>query len=106
MPEKHINPWLIAVSVMFATFMEVLDTTVVNVSLPDTAGPRSVTIDEATWALTSYLVANAISLPMTGWLASVFGRKNLLMMSVVGFTAASFLCGLAPTLGPLILFLI
>src|SRR5215217_2050627 len=101
---RHINPWLIAVSVMFATFMEVLDTTVVNVSLPHIAGSLSVTIDEATWALTSYLVANAIILPMTGWLASVFGRKRLLMLSVVGFTAASFLCGLAPTLGTLILF--
>jgi DHA2 family multidrug resistance protein len=102
--ERHINPWLIAVSVMFATFMEVLDTTVVNVSLPHIAGSLSVSIDEATWALTSYLVANAIILPMTGWLASRFGRKRLLMLSVVGFTAASFLCGLAPTLGLLILF--
>jgi MFS transporter, DHA2 family, multidrug resistance protein len=101
---RHINPWLIAVSVMFATFMEVLDTTVVNVSLPHIAGSLSVSIDEATWALTSYLVANAIVLPMTGWLASRFGRKRLLMLSVVGFTASSFLCGLAPTLGALILF--
>src|ERR1700716_3441431 len=101
---KHVNPWLIAVSVMFATFMEVLDTTVVNVSLPHIAGSLSASIDEATWALTSYLVANAIILPMTGWLASMFGRKRLLMLSVVGFTAASFLCGLAPTLGALIFF--
>jgi MFS transporter, DHA2 family, multidrug resistance protein len=101
---KNINPWLIAVSVMFATFMEVLDTTVVNVSLPHIAGSLSASIDEATWALTSYLVANAIILPMTGWLASMFGRKRLLMISVVGFTAASFLCGLAPTLGSLIFF--
>src|SRR6266404_9972662 len=102
--EQQVNPWLIAVSVMFATFMEVLDTTVVNVSLPHIAGSLSVTIDEATWVLTSYLVANAIILPMTGWLASMFGRKRLLMLSVVGFTASSFLCGLAPTLGSLILF--
>jgi DHA2 family multidrug resistance protein len=102
--QRHINPWLIAVSVMFATFMEVLDTTVVNVSLPHIAGSLSASIDEATWALTSYLVANAIILPMTGWLASMFGRKRLLMLSVVGFTAASFLCGLAPTLGSLIFF--
>ena len=99
-----MNPWIIAISVMFATFMEVLDTTVVNVSLPHIAGSLSATIDEATWALTSYLVANAIILPMTGWLAGFFGRKNLLMMSVVGFTAASFLCGLAPTLELLIVF--
>src|SRR5712691_6720637 len=104
MEQKSINPWLIAVSVMFATFMEVLDTTVVNVSLPHIAGNLSASIEEATWALTSYLVANAIILPMTGWLASMFGRKRLLMLSVVGFTAASFLCGLAPTLGMLILF--
>src|SRR5438034_5403774 len=101
---KHINPWIIAISVMFATFMEVLDTTVVNVSLPHIAGSLSAMIDEATWALTSYLVANAIILPMTGWLASLFGRKRLLMLSVVGFTASSFLCGLAPTLATLILF--
>src|SRR4051812_2218157 len=102
--QRHINPWLIAVSVMFSTFMEVLDTTVVNVSLPHIAGSLSASIDEATWALTSYLVANAIILPMTGWLASVFGRKRLLMASVIGFTVASFLCGLAPTLGSLIVF--
>src|SRR5215471_1800718 len=101
---RYINPWIIAVSVMFATFMEVLDTTVVNVSLPHIAGSLSASIDEATWALTSYLVANAIILPMTGWLAGMFGRKRLLMLSVVGFTAASFLCGLAPTLGTLIFF--
>src|SRR3981081_1521101 len=101
---KHVNPWIIAISVMFATFMEVLDTTVVNVSLPHIAGSLSASIDEATWALTSYLGGNRTILPMTGWLASMFGRKRLLMLSVVGFTTASFLCGLAPTLGSLILF--
>ena len=89
---------------MLGTFMEVLDTTVVNVSLPHIAGSLSATIDEATWVLTSYLVANAIILPMTGWLANQFGRKRLLMMSVTGFTAASFCCGFAPTLPLLILF--
>src|ERR1700722_9483273 len=104
MPDKHINPWIIAIAVMFATFMEVLDTTVVNVSLPHIAGNLSVSIDEATWALTSYLVANAIILPMTGWLASVFGRKRLLMASVAGFTISSFLCGLSPNLTTLIVF--
>src|SRR5213082_141729 len=102
--QRHINPWLIAVSVMFATFMEVLDTTVVNVSLPHIAGRLSASIDEATWALTSYLVANAIILPMTGWLASVLGRKRLLMWSTMGFTLASFLCGIAPNLASLIFF--
>src|SRR5436190_7479809 len=101
---RQINPWIIAVSVMLATFMEVLDTSVVNVSLPHIAGSLSASIDEATWTVTSYLVANAIILPMTGWLASAFGRKRLLMLSVVGFTSASFLCGLAPTLGSLIFF--
>lgn len=101
---RVVNPWIIAVSVMFATFMEVLDTTVVNVSLPHIAGSLSASTEEATWAITSYLVANAIILPMTGWLAAMFGRKRLLMLSVVGFTAASFVCGLAPTLGSLIFF--
>jgi DHA2 family multidrug resistance protein len=89
---------------MLGTFMEVLDTTVVNVSLPHIAGSLSATIDEATWAITSYLVANAMILPITGWLANYFGRKRLLMMSVTGFTVASFFCGLAPTLPLLILF--
>src|SRR3981081_4309825 len=101
---RQVNPWIVAIAVMFATFMEVLAPPGVNVSLPHIAGSLSASIDEATWALTSYLVANAIILPMTGWLASVFGRKNLLMISVVGFTAASFLCGLAPPLGSLIFF--
>src|SRR5882762_9567177 len=100
----EVNPWIIAVSVMLSTFMEVLDTTVVNVSLPHIAGSLSATVDEATWALTSYLVANAIILPMTGWLANFFGRKRLLMLSVSGFTIASFLCGFAPTLPLLIVF--
>ena len=84
--------------------MEILDTTVVNVSLPHIAGNLSATIDESTWALTSYLVANAIVLPLTGWLANHFGRKRLLLTSVAGFTMASFLCGLAPNLPLLILF--
>src|ERR1700676_1995517 len=100
---KEINPWLIAIAVMSSTFMEVLDTTVVNVSLPHIAGNLSASTDEATWTLTSYLVANAIILPMTGWLASTFGRKRLLMLSVTGFTVASFLCGLAPSLPFLIM---
>jgi DHA2 family multidrug resistance protein len=103
-PPRIINPWLIAVSVMFATFMEVLDTTVVNVSLPHIAGSLSASIDESTWVLTSYLVANAIVLPLTGWLANYFGRKRLLMIAVSGFTAASFLCGLAPNLPVLVIF--
>src|SRR5258706_15961753 len=101
---RSVNPWIVAVAVMSATFMQVLDTTVVNVSLSHIAGSLSATIDEVTQVLTAYLVANAIILPMTGWLASRFGRKRLLLLSVVGFTASSLLCGLAPTLAMLILF--
>src|SRR4029078_691939 len=97
------NPWIVASAVMFAPFMEVLDTTVVNVSLPHIAGNLSASIDESTWVLTSYLVANAIVLPLTGCLARHFGRKRLLMTSVTGFTLASLLCGLAPNL-PLLVF--
>src|SRR5215468_9957280 len=99
-----INPWIIAITVMLSTFLEVLDTTVVNVSLPHIAGSLSATTEESTWALTSYLVANAIVLPLTGWLANHFGRKRLLLTSVAGFTVSSFLCGLAPNLPLLILF--
>ena len=101
---RTVNPWIVAVAVMFATFMEVLDTTVVNVSLPHIAGNLSATIDESTWVLTSYLVANAIVLPLTGWLATYFGRKRLLMSSVTGFTISSLLCGLAPNLPMLVAF--
>ncbi len=102
--QPQINPWIVAIAVMLATFMEVLDTTVVNVSLPHIAGSLSASVDEAAWALTSYLVANAIVLPMTGWIANYFGRKRTLTAAVFGFTAASVLCGLAPTLQVLILF--
>ncbi len=94
----HVHPWLEALAVMAGTFMVVLDTTVVNVSLPNIAGNLSATIEEATWALTSYLAANAIILPMTGWLGNFFGRKRLLLISVAGFTITSALCGLAPSL--------
>src|SRR3990172_10337779 len=86
-----VNRWIVGMSVITATVMEVLDTTVVNVSLPHIAANLSATIDEATWVLSSYLVANAIVLPMTGWLAGYFGRKRLLMTSVAGFTISSFL---------------
>src|SRR6266480_1109862 len=102
----HVNPWIIAVSVMLSTFMEVLDTTVVNVSLPHIAGSLSATVDESTWALTSYLVANAIILPLTGWLANHFGRKRVLMTSIAGFTIASVFCGMAPNLPFLIIFIV
>src|SRR5215470_10675484 len=98
----NINPWIIAIAVMFGTFMEVLDTTVVNVSLPHIAGTLSVTTEEATWALTSYLVANAIVLPITGWLANCFARKALLMAVTLGLATAPFFCAFAPTLGWLV----
>ncbi len=102
--ETAVNPWIIAISVMLGTFMEVLDTTVVNVSLPHIAGNVGATVDEATWVLTSYLVANAIILPMTGWLSNQFGRKRILLTSIVGFTVSSLLCGMSPTLPFLIVF--
>jgi DHA2 family multidrug resistance protein len=101
-PEPH--PWLIALSVMAGTFMVVLDTTVVNVALPHIAGSLSATVEETTWSLTSYLAANAIILPITGWLAATFGRRRLLIVSVISFTTASVLCGLAPSLAFLIVF--
>ena len=96
------NPWLIAVAVMAATFMEILDTSVANVSLPHIGGSLSSTPEEATWVLTSYLVSNAIVLPITGWLGLRFGRRRLLIMCVALFTMASVLCGMAPTLSFLI----
>jgi DHA2 family multidrug resistance protein len=96
--------WLVAIAVMLSAVMELVDTSAVNVSIPYIAGNLSASIDEATWVLTSYLVSNAVVLPLTGWLASRFGRKRLLMTAVTGFTAASILCGLAPTLSFLILF--
>lgn len=96
------NPWVIAVAVMAATFMEILDTSVANVALPHIAGNLSATTEEATWVLTSYLVSNAIVLPMTGWLGMYFGRRRLLAICITIFTTASVLCGIAPSLGFLI----
>ena len=96
------NPWLIAFSVMLATFMEVLDTSVANVSLPHIAGNLSASNHEATWVLTSYLVANAIILPTAAWFGGFFGRKRFLMLCIMLFTVASALCGLAHNLGFLI----
>ena len=95
------NPWLITLTVMMAVFMEVLDTSIANIALPHVAGSLSATPEEATWILTSYLVANAIVLPMTGWLGNHFGRKRVLLTCIFMFTFASALCGLAwdlPTL--------
>src|SRR5215475_12476821 len=98
-----INPWVIALAVTLATFMEVLDTSIANVSLPHIAGSLSAGQDESTWVLTSYLVSNAIVLPLSGWLSSVVGRKNFYMGCVALFTLSSFMFGLAPNLAVLIL---
>jgi DHA2 family multidrug resistance protein len=98
-----VNPWLIALAVMSATFMEVLDTSVANVSLNHIAGNLSASTNEATWVLTSYLVSNAVILPATGWLGRYFGRKRFLLACIGIFTVASAWCGLATSLGMLIL---
>jgi DHA2 family multidrug resistance protein len=97
-----VNPWVIALAVTLATFMEVLDTSIANVALPHIAGSLSAGQDESTWVLTSYLVSNAIVLPLSGWLSSIVGRKNFYMGCVALFTISSFLCGLAPNLAVLI----
>jgi DHA2 family multidrug resistance protein len=99
-----VSPWIIALTVMLATFMEVLDTSVANVSLPHIAGSLSASVDESTWVLTSYLVANAIILPMGAWFSTLFGRKRFYMTCVGIFTVSSCLCGLAPSLPLLIVF--
>ena len=98
-----VNPWIIAITVTLATFMEVLDTSIANVALPHIAGSLSAGQDESTWVLTSYLVSNAIVLPLSGWLSSIMGRKNFYMSCVALFTISSFLCGLAPNLATLII---
>jgi MFS transporter, DHA2 family, multidrug resistance protein len=103
-PHQYVNPWVITVSVMLATFMEILDTTVVNVSIPHIAGSLAATNEEGTWVVTSYLVSNAIVLPISGWLANHFGRKRLLLTCVAGFTATSLCCGMATSLDQLIFF--
>jgi MFS transporter, DHA2 family, multidrug resistance protein len=101
---SNTERWLVGIAVMASAMMELIDTAAVNVSLPYIAGNMAATASEATWVLTSYLISNAVVLPLAGWLANYFGRKRLLMMAVTGFTAASILCGLAPTLPLLILF--
>ena len=98
------NPWLIAVVVAMAAFMEVLDTSIANVALPHMAGNLGASNDESTWVLTSYLVSNAIVLPVSGWLATLLGRKRFFLLCIVIFTLASLLCGAAPSLPMLILF--
>ncbi|MGH9581364.1 MAG: DHA2 family efflux MFS transporter permease subunit [Bryobacteraceae bacterium] len=98
------NPWLIALTITLASFMEVLDMSIANVALPHIAGGMSATEDEATWVLTSYLVSNAIVIPLSGWLSFLMGRKYFYMTCVAVFTLSSFLCGIAPSLGLLVVF--
>src|SRR5258707_13122169 len=102
--KPRANPWLIAVVVTIAAFMEILDTTIVNVALPHIAGSLSISSDDATWALTSYLVANGIVLTISGWLGSVFGRKRYFLICIAMFTVCSLLCGTATSLAELIVF--
>jgi MFS transporter, DHA2 family, multidrug resistance protein len=102
-PRGVINPWVVALTVTLATFMELLDTSIANVSLPYIAGGLGRSYDEVTWILTTYLVANAVVLPMSAWLSRVFGRKNYYMACVALFTITSFFCGIAPSLGVMLL---
>ena len=99
-----INPWIIALTVTLATFMEVLDTSIANVALPHIAGSLSVSVHESTWVLTSYLVANAVILPLSGWLSTIIGRKRFYLSCVALFTASSALCGMATSIEQLVLF--
>ena len=96
--KPRVNPWLIAMTVALAAFMEVLDTSIANVALPHIGGALGASTDEATWVLTSYLVSNAIVLPLGGWASSLIGRRNFFVLCITGFTAASFMCGAAPSL--------
>src|SRR6201995_143707 len=100
----RVNPWIIAATVALAAFMEVLDTSIANVALPHIAGDLGASTDQGTWVLTSYLVSNAIILPVGAWASCVIGRKNFFLLCITIFTIASFLCGIAPSLPLLLLF--
>jgi DHA2 family multidrug resistance protein len=102
--KPRVNPWLIAMTVALAAFMEVLDTSIANVALPHIAGSLGASTDEGTWVLTSYLVSNAIVLPLGGWASSVLGRRNFFVFCIIVFTVSSFMCGAAPSLPMLLLF--
>jgi MFS transporter, DHA2 family, multidrug resistance protein len=102
--QSPVNPWIIALTVMLATFMEVLDVSVANVALPQIAGNLSAGVDESTWVLTSYLVSNAIVLPLSGWFSALLGRKRFYLLCVTLFIGSSLLCGLAPNLTMLVFF--
>src|SRR5215831_12500250 len=103
-PRPQTNPWLIAIVVAIAAFMELLDTSIANVALPYMAGNLGVSNDESTWVLTSYLVSNAIVLPISGWIAGIVGRKRFFLACIAFFTLSSMLCGIAPSLPFLLLF--
>ena len=100
----EVNKWLVTLAVMAGTFMEIVDTTVVNVALPHIAGSMAASADETTWILTAYLVSNAVILPITGWLSARFGRKRFLLLCLVLFTVSSMLFGAATSLPELIVF--
>src|SRR2546430_14618300 len=103
-PRPAINPWFVAVAVVIPTFMEVLDTTIASVALRYIAGGLSAAVTDAEWVITSYLAANAIVLPISGWLSARLGRRNYFLLSIAVFTLASALCGMATSLGQIILF--
>ncbi len=103
-PPAHVNKWLITLTVMIPAFMEIVDTSIANVALPHMQGSLNAGTEEITWVLTSYLISNAIIMPMTGWLARIFGRKRFLIACIILFTFASFLCGSAPNLAALVFF--
>src|SRR6266571_3164368 len=103
-PRAASHKWLVALAVMLGTTLEVLDTSIVNVSLPHMQGSFSASVDEIAWVLTSYLVANGIMIPLTGWISSRFGRKRYFLSSVCVFVGASALCGAARTLGEMVTF--
>src|SRR5690348_14921007 len=104
MPEKGIRKWIVTFTVITAALLELIDTTIVNVSLPDIMGNLGATLDNVGWVVTAYAVANVIVLPMSGWLGNKFGRKNYFLFSIITFTATSFFCGHATSLNELILF--